>query len=100
MGKSQGFITSSGTPVKYGKLISELLDACQLPSSIAVVKCYACTKSTDPVSKDNALADHAAKAAAKFGIPVHVKLCLSIPANDLASLNDVALLQEGREKCK
>ena len=91
---NRGFITSSGTPVKHGKLIGELLDACQLPSSIAVVKCEAHTKSDDPVSRGNASADHAAKAAAKFGIPVHVMLCPSLPANDLASPNDVALLQE------
>ena len=91
---NRGFITSSGTPVKHGKLIGELLDTCQLPSSIAVVKCEAHTKSNDPVSQSNALADHAAKAAAKIGSPVHVKLCPSIPANDLASPNDVALLQE------
>lgn len=72
---NRGFITSSGTSIKHGKLIGELLDACQLPSSIAVVKCEAHTKSKDPVSRGNALADHAAKAAAKIGIPVLVKLC-------------------------
>ena len=75
-------------------LISELLETCQLPSSIAVVKCEAHTRCNDPVSQGNALADHAAKAAAKRDISVQVKLCLSLPANDLASLNDVALLQE------
>ena len=91
---NRGFITSSGTPVKHDKLINELLDACQLPSSIAVVKREAHTKSNDPVSNGNALADHAAKTAAKIGNPVHVKLCPSIPANNLASLNDVVLLQE------
>ena len=51
-------------------------------------------KSKDPVLRSNALADHAAKAAAKIGIPLHVKLCLAIPANNLASPNDVGLLQE------
>lgn len=91
---NQGFITSSGTPVKHGKLSGEVLDACQLPTSIAVVKYDAHSKYNDPVSQGNTLADHAAKTAAKVGKPVHVKLCPAIAANDFASFNDVALLQE------
>lgn len=91
---NRGFVTSSGTPVRHGKLIGELLNACQLPTSIAVVKCEAHTRSSYPVSRGNALADHVAKVAAKLGTPVHVKLCPSIPANDPVSPNDVALLQE------
>lgn len=83
---NRGFITSSGSPVKHGQLIGELLDACQLPSSIAVVKCEAHSKSNDFVSQGNALADHAAKAAAKNGNWVHVKLCPSRPVIDLVLL--------------
>ncbi len=91
-----GFIASSETPVKHGKLIGELLDVCQLSSSVAVVKCVAHTRSNDPISLlcCNALADHAVKAAAEIGVPVHVKLCPSTPANDLAFPNDMAFLQE------
>ena len=43
----------------------------------------------DPGSRGNALADHAAKAAVKIGITVLVKLCPFLPANNLASPNDV-----------
>lgn len=78
----RGFITSSGTPVKHGKLIGELLDACQLLSSLAVVKCEAHTKSNDSISRGNALAD-----LAELVVSVHVKLCPSLSAYP----HDVAL---------
>lgn len=86
---NQGFITSLGTPVKHGKLIGELLEACQLSSFIAVVKCEAHTTSNDRFTRQWSV-----KAAAKIGIPLQVKLCPAIPANDFVSLNDVKLLQE------
>lgn len=40
---NQGFITSSGIPIKYSKFVGKLLEACHLPTSITVVKCEAHT---------------------------------------------------------
>lgn len=62
--------------------IGELLDACQLLSSLAVVKCEAHTKSNDSISRDNALAD-----LTELVVSVHVKLCPSLNAYP----HDVAL---------
>ncbi|KAJ1138786.1 hypothetical protein NDU88_005167 [Pleurodeles waltl] len=46
----RGFLTSSGSPVRNGDRIKELLYAIQLPEEIAVVKCSAHLKSQDYVS--------------------------------------------------
>ncbi|KAJ1136117.1 hypothetical protein NDU88_002535 [Pleurodeles waltl] len=43
----RGFMTSSGSPVKNGERIRELLHAIQLPGEVAVVKCSAHSKSQD-----------------------------------------------------
>ncbi|KAJ1209418.1 hypothetical protein NDU88_004796 [Pleurodeles waltl] len=43
----RGFMTSSGSPVKNGERIKELLHAIQLPPEIAVVKCSAHVNSQD-----------------------------------------------------
>ncbi|KAJ1174605.1 hypothetical protein NDU88_006425 [Pleurodeles waltl] len=43
----RGFLTSSGSPMKNGERIKELLHAIQLPHEIAVVKCSAHVKSQD-----------------------------------------------------
>ncbi|KAJ1202107.1 hypothetical protein NDU88_005909 [Pleurodeles waltl] len=47
----RGFMTSSGSPVKNGEQIKDLLHAIQLPLDIAVVKCSAHIRSA-PWSKD------------------------------------------------
>ncbi|XP_061701674.1 protein NYNRIN-like [Syngnathoides biaculeatus] len=56
--------TSSGKPVQHADLLKALLQAVLLPRRIAVCKCKAHTKATDPVSQGNAKADQAAKQAA------------------------------------
>ncbi|KAJ1090114.1 hypothetical protein NDU88_003252 [Pleurodeles waltl] len=53
----RGFMTSSGSPVKNGEQIKDLLHAIQLPLEIAVVKCNAHVKSQDFVSMGNGYAD-------------------------------------------
>lgn len=40
------------------------------------------------------MSDHAARTATEYHNPVPVELCTSITANNLASINDVSLLQE------
>ncbi|CAM4567499.1 unnamed protein product [Lepidochelys kempii] len=62
--KQRGFLTSSGTKIANGPLISALLEAIQAPRQVAVVHCYAHRQSNSVVSQGNALADSAAKAEA------------------------------------
>ncbi|KAJ1180371.1 hypothetical protein NDU88_005592 [Pleurodeles waltl] len=57
----RGFMTSSGSPVKNGEQIRDLLHAIQLPLEIAVVKCSAHTRSQDFVSMGNGYADQVAR---------------------------------------
>ncbi|KAJ1126761.1 hypothetical protein NDU88_005167 [Pleurodeles waltl] len=56
----RGFMTSSGSPVKNGEKIKDLLHAIQLPLEISVVKCNAHVKSQDFVSMGNGYADQVA----------------------------------------
>ena len=63
--KERGFLTSSAKAVANGPEIWDFLDAIQLPKETAVVHCPAHTRDTAAISKENALADAAAKAAAR-----------------------------------
>ncbi|KAJ1088434.1 hypothetical protein NDU88_001591 [Pleurodeles waltl] len=56
-----GFMTCSGSPVKSGEKIKDLLHAIQLPLEIVVVKCNADVKSQDFVSMGNGYADQVAR---------------------------------------
>lgn len=68
--KNRGMITSSGKPVTHAKLLTELLQAVQLPKQLAICKCAAHTTGTDTVSKGNAFADKVAKEAAQKELKV------------------------------
>ncbi|KAJ1161677.1 hypothetical protein NDU88_002160 [Pleurodeles waltl] len=57
----RGFMTSSGSPVKNGEQIRDLLHAIQLPLEIALVKYSAHTRSQDFVSMGNGYADQVAR---------------------------------------
>lgn len=63
--KEGGFLTSAGKNVAHGAEIKALLEAIKLPSKIAVIYIKTHTNKTDRITKGNALADQAAKAAAK-----------------------------------
>ena len=58
--KMRGFLTSAGTPIKNGGLITELLKSIMVPKTIAVIKCRAHQKLTTDIDRGN---DKAAKAA-------------------------------------
>ncbi|XP_061127238.1 uncharacterized protein LOC133147271 [Syngnathus typhle] len=62
---NRGMITSTGKPVSHSAILTQLLDAVQLPLKVAVCKCAAHTAGSDPVSLGNAFADKSAKAAAE-----------------------------------
>ena len=56
--------TSTGKPVTHASLLTDLLQAEQLPAKLAVCKCAAHTAGKDEVPNDNRFADHVAKEAA------------------------------------
>jgi len=77
--RERGFINSSGGAIKNGKMIDNLLSAILLPRKRAIVtKCEAHTNNTDDVSRGNARADLAAKAAAKSSDVSQVSICLCL----------------------
>ena len=90
----RGFITSSGTPIKNGYLIANLLQAILLLSVVAVIKCDAHTGGPDDVSKGNSKADEAAKAAAISLDALLVSQYIPTPSVHAPSQDDVAALQE------
>ena len=93
----RGFLTSTGKPIAHHVLVKNLLAAIMLPKTIAVCKCQAHTRETDPISKGNAFADHAAKAAAVSPFsPVLQMVTLPAQLNPF-SINDVSLLQTGAD---
>ena len=57
--------TSTGKPVQHAKLLTDLLKAVLLPRRIAICKCAAHTKQTDPVSLGNSFADVIAKESSR-----------------------------------
>lgn len=57
-------LTATRTPIKNGLEVEALLEACQLPSKLAVVKREAHTSRTDKIAIGNRKADKMAKAAA------------------------------------
>ncbi|KAJ1205212.1 hypothetical protein NDU88_000647 [Pleurodeles waltl] len=63
--KRRGFLKSDGSPVMHKDLLVQLIKALTLPSKVAVIKCAAHTNQQDLLSRGNALADWAAKEAAK-----------------------------------
>ncbi|KAM9138980.1 uncharacterized protein ACDP82_008604 [Pangshura tecta] len=91
--KYRGFLTSTGSPIKNSFYVSALLDALLLPKAIAAVKCTAHKTPHDEVTRGNALADSAAKAAA-LSVPQAEHTCVLIEQPSLASLEDLAKIQE------
>ena len=57
-------VTSTGKPIQHRDLILALLDSVQKPAQVAICKCAAHKKGTDPITQGNGLADKAAKEAA------------------------------------
>ncbi|XP_025762589.1 uncharacterized protein LOC112846766 [Oreochromis niloticus] len=68
----RGMTTSTGKPVEHATLLQDLLKAVLLPSKVAVCKCAAHTRGTDPIVLGNAFADKIAKEAALGTHGVHI----------------------------
>ena len=76
----------------HAKLLTELLQAVQLPQQLAICKCAAHTTGTDPVSRGNAFADKIAKEAAQGQIPTFMM------ADDLKGWCNDTILQEMQQQ--
>ncbi|KAM6395882.1 uncharacterized protein O9250_012387 [Rhynochetos jubatus] len=63
--EERGFLTSPGKTIAHGELMKGLREAIPLPSELAVIDIKAPTNKQDKRCKGNALADQAAKAAAR-----------------------------------
>ncbi|XP_066530174.1 uncharacterized protein [Hoplias malabaricus] len=84
--KHRKFLTSNGTHIKHHQLVAELLESILLPKELAIVKCAAHQKGTGYITKGNAKADLAAKAAA---LKPHIQAS-AIPVTNLTvSLADI-----------
>ncbi|KAJ1097045.1 hypothetical protein NDU88_002174 [Pleurodeles waltl] len=103
----RGFMTSTGTPVRNGDRIKELLYAIQLPEEIAVVKCSAHQKTQDYISLGNGYADQVAIFCALNCIsfkdkwklmPEEENNCASFALKIIDTLEELKTLQENADK--
>ncbi|XP_060941493.1 protein NYNRIN-like [Limanda limanda] len=92
------FLTSTGKPITHHTLVAALLDAVLLPKLIAICKCEAHTRELDSVSRGNARADIAAKAAAKRSLPVNDAFVLDVPVTPNADLQELQARATPEEK--
>ncbi|XP_062419418.1 uncharacterized protein LOC119228347 isoform X2 [Pungitius pungitius] len=96
--RHRNFLKSDGKPILHHTLIAELLESILLPTAIAVCKCAAHTSNTDDVSRGNARADSAAKAAALRSLPASsVFMCsqVSVPSS-LTAMQSLSTPDERR----
>lgn len=77
--KQRGFLTSSGQPIKNGKLVAEFLDAIQQPKQLAIIKIPGHSKATTMEAKGNHFADAAAKQAALNSQVIQTRECSLLP---------------------
>uniref|UniRef100_UPI00398E47D7 uncharacterized protein n=1 Tax=Pristiophorus japonicus TaxID=55135 RepID=UPI00398E47D7 len=98
--KNRGFITSGGKHIKHSQLVLNLLDAIQLPSKVAVIKCAVHTTGEDEVSVGNRRADEAAKQAASAQADCLQAVSVSPPQvldiQQLKTAQQQVTMQEGR----
>ncbi|XP_060795080.1 protein NYNRIN-like [Neoarius graeffei] len=65
---SRGFTTADGKPISHSSLVTDLITACLLPCTLAIVKTRAHTRGDSFEVKGNSFADRLAKAAAASGV--------------------------------
>ncbi|KAI5610657.1 hypothetical protein C0J50_11992 [Silurus asotus] len=94
--QSRGFTTADGKPISHASLVQDLIIACHLPSSLAIVKTKAHSSGDTDEVRGNSLADRMAKqAAASRPLPpdlspamvsVNTMISAVLPDMDLPSL--------------
>ena len=62
--KERGYLTTQGSPIKYGDQILKLLEAVHVPTEVSVSHCKGHQKGSMDVARGNQAADQAAKRAA------------------------------------
>ena len=62
--KERGYLTTRGSPIKYGDQILQLLEAVHLPTKVSVSHCKGHQKGSTEVARGNQAANQAAKRAA------------------------------------
>lgn len=67
--ENRGFKTSAGKTLQHAAILQHLLDAVQLPRSLALCKCAAHKTDDSEVTRGNNFADKAAKRAAQQQLP-------------------------------
>lgn len=70
--KNRGMITSTGKPISHRDLILALLENVQKPTQVAICKCTAHRKGTDPITLGNALTDKTAREATTGPQKTHI----------------------------
>lgn len=68
--KKCGFLTAQGSPIINADLISDLLQALQLPAEVATIHCKGHQTSMDPTAKSNARADSVARQLTSSSKPI------------------------------
>ncbi|KAJ1127125.1 hypothetical protein NDU88_005528 [Pleurodeles waltl] len=105
----RGFLTDTGSPVRNGERIKELLYAIQLPEEIAEAKCSAHLKSQDYVSLGNGYGDQVARFCTLNCIsskdkwellPEEDTTCTSFALNVVDTLEEFKTLQSNVDKEK
>ncbi|OCT82260.1 hypothetical protein XELAEV_18024780mg [Xenopus laevis] len=62
--KTRGYLTATGTPIKHGKSVADLMNALLLPEQVAILKVKAHGRLASPEALGNHMADQTAKTAA------------------------------------
>uniref|UniRef100_A0A2D4PU82 RNase H type-1 domain-containing protein n=1 Tax=Micrurus surinamensis TaxID=129470 RepID=A0A2D4PU82_MICSU len=93
--ETMGFLTSAGQQIAHATLVAHLLEAIQLPKTLAVIHCKAHQKDDSLVTKGNQYADKTGKLAATQPLPQHF-LTPALTANPEKPYKD--FLDHGEEK--
>ncbi|KAF7709487.1 hypothetical protein C0J45_2761 [Silurus meridionalis] len=73
----RGFRSAEGKPISHSSLVQDLITACHLPRSLAIVKTKAHSHDNNTEAKGNSLADRVAKSAAQAQKHSHFALPMS-----------------------
>ena len=94
MWKRRGYTTSNDTPIKHTKAIQELVNAVQLPTKVAIMKCKGHDTQKSRISAGNDAADKAAKETGGY-LPKQMVLA---PAETLIQPLQVEDIKEMQKK--
>ncbi|XP_041446043.1 protein NYNRIN-like [Xenopus laevis] len=91
--KTRGYLTATGSPIKNGRSVADLMEALTLPEQVAVLKVKAHGRLTSPEAIGNHLADTTAKEIAVAPLPDAPPLTTSTPLLQVTFLDSIDKLQ-------